>query len=244
MVLQNLSLFQIAPQAVRDTEALNLESLSNQVDAEHVQLLYQIATIGRRDLPLAPDDRTGFMMVMLRMIAFLPGDNTTTAVVQPRKSPAKKAITPKVDRNRPENDATTAKASQSTTQSISNNDEWKKFVFDRVKTGMAKMLAENSEFVGFFDGVLNLRIAENQRHLLQEKYREKLQEILRSHVDSKCRLDIKLGGSGDTRHADHVVEEKALIKKTTEDIEDDPFVKSLKEDFGGTVVSDSIKPNK
>jgi DNA polymerase-3 subunit gamma/tau len=244
MVLQNLSLFQMAPQAVRDAEALNLESLSSHVDAEHVQLLYQIATIGRRDLSLAPDERTGFMMVMLRMIAFLPGDNTTTAVIQPRKSPAKKAITPKADRTRPESVASTAKASQSTTRSISDNDEWKNFVLDRVKTGMAKMLAENSEFVGFSDGVLNLMIAENQKHLLQEKYREKLQEIVRSHVDPQCRLDIKLGGSGDTRHADHVVEEKALIKKTTEDIEDDPFVKSLKEDFGGTVVSDSIKPNK
>ena len=178
------------------------------------------------------------------MIAFLPGGNTTTAVIQPRKSPAKKAITPKADRTRPDSDASNVKASESTTRSISNNDEWKNFVLDRVKTGMAKMIAENSEFVGFLDGVLNLRIAENQKHLLQEKYREKLQEIVRTHVDPQCRLDIKLGGSGDTRHADHVVEEKALIKKTTEDIEDDPFVKSLKEDFGGTVVSDSIKPNK
>ena len=41
---------------------------------EHVQLYYQIALIGRRDLPLAPSPRGGFEMTMLRMLSFAPDD--------------------------------------------------------------------------------------------------------------------------------------------------------------------------
>jgi len=40
---------------------------------EDVQLYYQIALIGQRDLPLAPTAQIGFEMVVLRMIAFHPG---------------------------------------------------------------------------------------------------------------------------------------------------------------------------
>src|SRR5690606_31520279 len=39
---------------------------------EDVQLFYQTALLGRRDLPLAPDPRAGFEMVLLRMLAFKP----------------------------------------------------------------------------------------------------------------------------------------------------------------------------
>ena len=40
--------------------------------AEDVQFYYQMGLIGRRDLPLAPEPRGGFEMVLLRMLAFRP----------------------------------------------------------------------------------------------------------------------------------------------------------------------------
>ena len=39
---------------------------------EDVQLYYQTAIIGRRDLALAPEPRSGFEMTLLRMLAFRP----------------------------------------------------------------------------------------------------------------------------------------------------------------------------
>ncbi len=52
--------------------------------AEDVQFYYQMGLIGRRDLPLAPDPRGGFEMVLLRMLAFRPAD-TADAPRQPLK---------------------------------------------------------------------------------------------------------------------------------------------------------------
>jgi DNA polymerase III subunit gamma/tau len=49
-----------------------LEKLAKQMAPEDVQLFYQTAITGRRDLPLAPDPRTGFEMTIIRMIAFRP----------------------------------------------------------------------------------------------------------------------------------------------------------------------------
>ena len=49
-----------------------LERLAKAIAPEDVQLFYQTAITGRRDLGLAPDPRTGFEMTLLRMIAFRP----------------------------------------------------------------------------------------------------------------------------------------------------------------------------
>jgi DNA polymerase III subunit gamma/tau len=52
-----------------------LERLAKAFAPEDIQLYYQTAIIGRRDLALAPDPRTGFEMTLLRMIAFRPAND-------------------------------------------------------------------------------------------------------------------------------------------------------------------------
>ena len=59
-------------------------ALAQAMPAEDVQFYYQMGLIGRRDLPLAPDPRGGFEMVLLRMLAFRPAD-TGDAPSQPLK---------------------------------------------------------------------------------------------------------------------------------------------------------------
>ena len=49
-----------------------LTRLAKAIAPEDVQLFYQTAITGRRDLGLAPDPRSGFEMTLLRMIAFRP----------------------------------------------------------------------------------------------------------------------------------------------------------------------------
>jgi len=56
-----------------------IETYATQFTPELVQLGYQIATQGRQDLGLAPDEPTGFAMTLLRMLAFLPTTDDTTA---------------------------------------------------------------------------------------------------------------------------------------------------------------------
>lgn len=69
-----LQVAQLAPQAIADElpERERLIGLAARLDPEFVQLGYQIAVHGRKELPLAPDERSGFVMTLLRLHVFRP----------------------------------------------------------------------------------------------------------------------------------------------------------------------------
>ncbi|WP_407354477.1 DNA polymerase III subunit gamma/tau [Luteimonas sp. R10] len=72
--LHRIQVRQLVPDAVVEADGLDLETLAAGVRAEVVQLWYQMALGGRRDLPLAPSPRAGFEMSVLRMLAFRPAE--------------------------------------------------------------------------------------------------------------------------------------------------------------------------
>jgi DNA polymerase-3 subunit gamma/tau len=63
---------QLVPEAARAVDGVDTGALATQVPAELVQLWYQMAITGSRDLALAPTPRVGFEMALLRMLAFKP----------------------------------------------------------------------------------------------------------------------------------------------------------------------------
>lgn len=63
---------QLVPEAARGVDGIDAAALAARVPAELVQLWYQMAVTGRRDLALAPTPRSGFEMALLRMLAFRP----------------------------------------------------------------------------------------------------------------------------------------------------------------------------
>ena len=68
--LHRLQLTQLVPSAAIEDERIDLKSLAQRVPAERVQLWYQMALQGRRELSMAPSERIGFEMSLLRMLAF------------------------------------------------------------------------------------------------------------------------------------------------------------------------------
>ncbi len=83
--LQKIALVQTVPETAGSfpEEAEDLQRLAAKLTPEDVQLYYQIALLGRRDLPLAPDRRGGFEMVLLRMLAFRPINGEWVAPAAP-----------------------------------------------------------------------------------------------------------------------------------------------------------------
>ncbi|UTL92825.1 DNA polymerase III subunit gamma/tau [Pseudomonas fluorescens] len=76
-VLHRVAIAQALPEAVDNGQGDRdrVLALASALPAEDVQFYYQMGLIGRRDLPLAPDPRGGFEMVLLRMLAFRPADS-------------------------------------------------------------------------------------------------------------------------------------------------------------------------
>ncbi len=88
-LLTQLALMLHAPGAVETTaDAERMQTAAAQLDVETVQLYYQIALNGRRDLPFAPDEFSGFCMTLLRMLAFAPDTTNGKARAVPAARPA------------------------------------------------------------------------------------------------------------------------------------------------------------
>ncbi|MGY0560748.1 DNA polymerase III subunit gamma/tau [Luteimonas sp. A277] len=70
--LHRIQVRQLVPGSVVEADGVDLDALASSLRPEVVQLWYQMALTGRRDLPLAPSPRSGFEMNVLRMLAFRP----------------------------------------------------------------------------------------------------------------------------------------------------------------------------
>lgn len=70
--LHRIQVRQLVPSASVEAEGVDVDAFAGQLRPEVVQLWYQMAINGRRDLHLAPSGRAGFEMSLLRMLAFRP----------------------------------------------------------------------------------------------------------------------------------------------------------------------------
>ena len=84
--LHRIQVKQLVPGVELEGEGIDVDTLAAKLRPELVQLWYQIALNGRRDLPLAPSPRAGFEMNMLRMLAFRP--EAIGVQAQPQTTPA------------------------------------------------------------------------------------------------------------------------------------------------------------
>jgi len=70
-ILHRVALAQAgAPPEADDIDAARINAMATRLERGHVQVMYQVALLGRRDLSLAPDEYAGFTMALLRMLSF------------------------------------------------------------------------------------------------------------------------------------------------------------------------------
>ncbi|CAN0621327.1 DNA polymerase III subunit gamma/tau [Burkholderia multivorans] len=118
-LLHRIAWAQFAPGSVLDEwpEAGDLRRFADTLSPEQVQLFYQIATVGRAELGLAPDEYAGFTMTLLRMLAFEPAAGAGSAPVgqtsaAPRAVPGPRAAAAKAVAASPAEAAPAGQATQ------------------------------------------------------------------------------------------------------------------------------------
>ena len=265
-------------QAVPDTVPLDMPErhalldLAQALSAEQVQLYYQIALLGRRDIGLAPDEYAGFTMSLLRMLAFTPAQSlqgssgntpiTTPPVARPNstasavldaapKQPLPEASAAPADVSaRPQVASLPAEPEDeiNATIAIEPGVQTRTFdgnwrrLVDELKLGLARALAQNCELVSFDDNEIVLSVPQEHRHLLDPSYQEKLKTAIQQHFGRKIQLSISVGGTGNTP-AQQISHEKAVLQSRAEEsIQQDDFVQALVKDFGAHIIPTSIKP--
>jgi DNA polymerase-3 subunit gamma/tau len=243
-LLHRIALAQSVADALADDEPERntLIALGREFSVEDVQLLYQIAIHGRRDLGLAPDEFAGFTMTLMRMLAFTPvaADGTLAANASPARAAGKPAATQADDPAR-----AVEKPSQPGAHARPMEAEladWRNLV-GRIKVGgMARMLGDNCEFQALQGDNIDLVVPEAHKHLLEKAYTDKLQSALGDYFGRRLHLRIAAGGSGKTPAEIGNRERQAKLAKAIESIDADPFVRELVENFDARVKDTSIKP--
>ena len=87
--LHRIQVRQLVPSAEIEADGVDIDALARQLRPEVVQLWYQMALHGRRDLGLAPSPRGGFEMTALRMLAFRPAEAGATTVESQTGTPSR-----------------------------------------------------------------------------------------------------------------------------------------------------------
>jgi DNA polymerase-3 subunit gamma/tau len=246
-LLHKVALTQTIPEALGEElpERAKLLELAQLFSADEVQLCYQIALHGRRDLHLAPDEFAGFSMTLLRMLAFTleeaPQPPTRREV--PRSAPPPvKPVVREVERPT-ELPTPTAQANPPQEKSASFAGDWHSLVNQLKLGGMAKMLAQHCELKSFDNGLLELCVPQVHRHLMDKPYQDKLKAAVTEHFAEPVRLSITEGSvTGDTPAQIENREKQEKQSLAVAAIEQDPFVRTLVENFDAKVIESSIKP--
>ncbi len=95
-LLQQMAVLQAVPAALDadDPDAPETARLAALIAADETQLLYSIALHGRAELGLAPDEYSGLVMVLLRMLAFRPKDMGAARAGDPAVADARVSASP------------------------------------------------------------------------------------------------------------------------------------------------------
>jgi DNA polymerase III subunit gamma/tau len=270
--LQQIAVVQLVEGKRIDESLEPFEAYADKMRREDVQLYYQIALNGRRDLAVCRDPRVGLEMTLLRMLAFRPEEATVGAApggarrpsahvrsapqaepsAQSRPAPkAKTAAPPAAERSEPALTDTTAAPRESLRVVASNVarlergsiDDWAGLLTAAELRGVARQLADHCEIERSTSSRLELVLAKDKSHLLTEQVRKRLESELAAHLDRELTLTVRLGEPPRKTPAQLRVEsENQRMRAARESVEQDANVQAIQAAFDAVVEADSIRP--
>ena len=269
-VLHRLQLIQLIPGYRPDEDGSDdgaLVALAQQLAPEDVQLYYQIATSGRRDLALAPDARTGFEMALLRMLAFRPTEGGGASASRAGAAPAAarapmppRAASPVANERMhmasvAEVAPPRAAASQSAPAAAPAPREpvavdarglphWDSLIEQAALRGPLGQLAQNAALREREGNTLVLVLQPAHMHLAVEPMVSQMEERIGQAMGERIKLRFmeERGAAHETPAARAANAREAAQSAAERAIDEDPLVQSLKREFGARVVPQSIKP--
>ncbi len=268
VALQQVGLHQHLPDALEAGagEREQIAALAQGIAAEDIQLWYQIALIGRRDLPLAPEPRGGFEMVILRMLAFRPDSGggspapgqsraraagAAAAVQSAPASAAPAAPAPAVEPASPTATESPDTAPPGPVSEVADDapvaaagSDWVSMVQALNLRGAAQQLAVNCWMQGREGNKITLQLDPVHANLRLPAAEKRLLEALRRfHDDAELKLDISVAeGEGETPARREERRQDARKQSALEAVQSDPNVRALEQTFGARLNPDSVKP--
>ncbi len=231
-VLQRAAVVQVLSEAesAKLDEDPEVRALARAMAPEDCQLFYQIALAGLRDLPVVPQARRGFEMIMLRMLAFYRADER-------RVSEAMVETVPGSTPSAADHQQARAGAEPGPAQA------WQRLVEGLKLSGLVRELALRCAPAGPIESPLKLVLPPPLRHLLNETTKARLLEALRSRLGEDLDLAIAVADPGSMASPAEIQTEaeRTRHEEACRAIAADPKVRALCEAFGAHVDPATIR---
>jgi len=270
--LHRIALIQQVPE-YRDTGRADwprLSEFAGRLDPEDVQLYYQISVTGQRDLALAPSERSGCEMTLLRMFAFRPAASGTqarpanagdgagrrpAADAQPHtKSHAQSAIREPPPAAPPACPSSSASeqlgvapvaASAAASDGIPSPENWPTVLAALDLNSPVRAVAGNLALVRADERELEFRIDRDDLGLATERFRRSLGQAIEAYTGEARRLVLTPvdDAAGLDTPARRESERRGRQQQSAEAaIAADPVVRRLQETFDAELVAGSVRP--
>ncbi len=250
-LLLRIAVANTVPDALDDDlpERERIVAFAKNFAADEIQLYYQIAVQGRQDLPLAPDEHSGFLMTLLRMLAFRPEGATVTpggklAMPEqgaPRPAPGRGAQARQAPAVPVPASGSSAAVAPAAKPSSNFEGDWVALVRDLKLGGAAKLLADNAELTRHESGQFDLSIPKGMAYLADKNYVDKLKAALAARFGGLITLKVSVGEvQGKSVAALDQGERSARQAQAADSVRGDPFVRDLVDIFDATVIDNTI----
>jgi DNA polymerase-3 subunit gamma/tau len=262
-LLHRIQLLQLIPGAAGEDDAALL-GLAGRLAAQDVQLWYQMAVTGRRDLPLAPTPRVGFEMTLLRMLAFVPATAQQVSVPTRAAAPAatpKAAVEQAEPRARRETvaaetpapilktpisktePAAAVAASPVVNGNVPSTSEWDALIERAELRGPLGQFARQTTLIAIDGALVRLAVKPAHEHLASGPLVAQLEQKLGAALGGKIKIKFERDNGGAESPAEQRTRTESARRQAAEDaLRSDPVVQSLIETFDGRMIAGSVRP--
>ena len=227
-----------------------INELAKIISAQDLQLYYQIAINGQKDMRHSPSEQIGLEMTLLRMIAFHPdsqAEKKTLKSSQSSNTTNKEPPKEKTQGNSLTKDKLPIKVGEESIQAIENQlnvksqNDWEKIITELGFAGAAKMLVKNTVFDSLKDQILSLTLSDDFVNLLTQNTQSSIEKTLNEDYPG-ITLVINPGSTnGSSLSQKESVKSEEKRKQTENQFLNDDGLKELQEVFNSQVDVKSIK---
>jgi DNA polymerase-3 subunit gamma/tau len=238
--LQQIAVFQVVGRLNVDDESSEdiIEELAQSFEPADVQLYYQIAITGRRDLDLAPDPRSGAEMTLLRMLAFRPAASGSGSASGPAESEKTGSKREKVADRQPGTQVAAAPSPGPGEEGF----DWARTVPKLGLKGASLMLASNCAFETREGDVIRFGLDPRSESLLTKERKDAIGQALAGYFGERLRIEILVTDNvAETPTQEQVRIADERLDAARASLEADPNVQTLKNMFGAELKPDSIE---
>jgi DNA polymerase-3 subunit gamma/tau len=261
-LLARIALFQAAGRPYDEDDDVapeTLAELAGAIAAEDLQLYWQVGVLGRRDLPLATDQRSAFALTLLRMLAFRPGAAGGTGegaagasgpagAAGVRAALARGAAAPAAVRAGSTVAAATAPATSAVPAAGAavlplEPDNWARIIDALGIAGPARQLAANCALGGRQGN--RVKLLQDARATRTPGTEAKLAEALSRYLGEKVQLVFETAAPDTPASPARELQRQdgERLAQARAALESDPAIQAMQRQMGATIFPESVRPN-